>query len=258
MRLAFHKMHGLGNDFMLLDTRESGFVPSSEQISQWSDRHTGIGFDQLITVGSDNEGLCYRFFNADGGEAEQCGNGQRCIAMYLHQYAGMELPLQISGLGGPVELSIRDEDYQATFTSVKEVSIINDWPDVSEVLIYVDLGNPHVVMSKADVAAVDLPALARQIHERFPDGINVEVIEPVSAERLSMRVYERGVGETRACGSGACAALIGAGHLLDMSSQAQVAMPGGEVVVKYDADSGAVSLSGPASYVFQGHIEITV
>ncbi|WP_395373798.1 diaminopimelate epimerase [Marinicella sp. W31] len=258
MQLAFHKMHGLGNDFMLLDCRDVDFVPSIEQICAWSDRHKGIGFDQLISINTDEKGLYYRFFNADGGEAEQCGNGQRCIAMYLDQYTDIGLPVQINGLGGSVELNISNEGYIASFKSVKEVSQIGDWSEVSEALIYVDLGNPHLVMTKSDIAAVDLPSLADKVHVRFPEGINIEVIESSSPESLSMRVFERGVGETQACGSGACAALIGAGYLLEMPTEAQVAMPGGKVMVKYDVDSGVVSLSGPASYVFQGYLEITV
>ena len=258
MQLTFHKMHGLGNDFMLLDCRDVDFVPSISQISLWADRNTGIGFDQLIHISTTAAGLRYRFFNADGHEAEQCGNGQRCIAMYLDQYANIELPVQIDGLGGGVELNSSQEGYVARFKSVKEVSTIGDWPEVSEQCIFVDMGNPHLVMTKTDIAGVDLQALAKQVQVRFPEGINIEVIESSSAEKLSMRVYERGVGETQACGSGACAALIGAGHLLEMPIEAQVAMPGGVVMVKYDVDSGIVSLSGPASYVFQGHLETRV
>ena len=258
MQLVFHKMHGLGNDFMLLDVRSTGFVPSDEQIRAWADRNTGIGFDQLITIGEQDQALQYRFFNADGGEAEQCGNGQRCIAMYLHRYTETELPVEIHGLGGPVQLQLSDEGYVATFRTVKEVTLLNDWPQASEQAIYVDLGNPHVVLAKTDIESIDMSALEQQSRERFPAGINVEVVEALSDDQLAMRVYERGVGETQACGSGACAALIGAGHLLHMPQQAQVAMPGGTVVVKYDADSGQISLSGPASYVFQGHIETTI
>lgn len=256
-RHTFHKMHGLGNDFMLLDVRKTHFSPSAQQVQQWANRHQGVGFDQLILIKNENDQLHYRFFNADGSEAEQCGNGQRCIGLFLRKQMHIELPLNIYGPGGPVLLAYESNGYSATFVLSENIETIEHWPEESDRCVYVDMGNPHLVLTRPDPNTIDLNSLNQQVISRFPQGINIEVISKRSDTMLNMRVWERGTGETMACGSGACAAVIAASHLFDMSHNVEVAMPGGQVMVKYVRSSGQVSLTGPASYVFTGKIDTT-
>ncbi|MFC3192633.1 diaminopimelate epimerase [Marinicella sediminis] len=252
--LAFEKLHGLGNDFMLLDWRD-GATPltlNAALIAQWADRRYGVGFDQLIVLSQQPAGIQYQFYNADGGAAEQCGNGQRAIAHYLYRQGELDQPITIMGAGGPVTLSYQDEDHISVELAQKITQQAQTIAGVNG--HYVNLGNPHWAYVAEDLQASDLPAIsaqARQVHE---SGVNTEAISRINDQHIRIRVIERGVGETLACGSGACAAAIAAGQLLGTGNPITVSMPGGDVQVNYDLDCDKIKLTGPARLVYRGQI----
>ncbi len=250
--LEFEKLNGLGNDFMLVDCRERAFDMTAEHIRSWSNRRTGVGFDQLIVIGKTDSVLTYRFFNADGGEAEQCGNGQRAIAHFLHRSGLAVNDLTLTGLGGEVHLKFVDED-QISVTFYQNVS-------VEEVTIagvdgyFVDIGNPHWVYHEPDLTAKDMVPLSHIANNYFKSGVNFEAIKKINDHHIQLRVIERGVGETQACGSGACAAAIASATLLGTTTPLTVSMLGGDLRVGYDSDSDKVTLTGPARLVYKGQL----
>lgn len=248
--LEFEKLNGLGNDFMLVDCRKTDFNASAEHIRLWSNRRTGVGFDQLIVVGESEAGLSYRFFNADGGEAEQCGNGQRAIAHFLHR-SGLEIEdLTLTGKGGEVHLKYVNQD-QISVTFFQNVS-------VEELTIagvdgyFVDMGNPHWVYHEPQLTAKDLVPLSHIANNYFDSGVNFEAIKKIDAHHIQLRVIERGVGETQACGSGACAAAIASATLLGTTTPLTVSMLGGDLRVSYDLVCDKITLTGPARLVYKG------
>lgn len=247
--MPFHKLHGLGNDFVLIDGRAGESIPDVSVLKLWSDRRTGIGFDQLIYLSQKSEQLHYRFFNADGTEAEQCGNGQRALALYLQRSGWSDWPVSVQGLGGEVILDyVTDDEIKATL-NVK-VKTENKGGGVS-----VDVGNPHWVKKHGDLTDVDWDEELSQASAHFPSGVNIELVTQLSDLEMRIRINERGVGETQACGSGACAAAW-AGHVLyGMSDRIQVQMPGGSLTIVCDVNRDRISLIGPARYVYQGEIE---
>lgn len=248
--LEFEKLNGLGNDFMLVDCRQFKFNFTAEQVVSWSNRRTGVGFDQLIVVDENDLGLLYRFFNADGSEAEQCGNGQRAIAHYLHRN-GVEVDdLTLRGLGGEVHLKYVNQDkISVTFfqnVSMEEVTIagVDGY--------YVDIGNPHWVYHEPQLTAKDLIPLSHVANNHFASGINFEAIKKIDPHHIQLRVIERGVGETQACGSGACAAAIASATLLETTTPLTVSMLGGDLRVSYDLVCDKITLTGPARLVYKG------
>ena len=247
--MPFHKLHGLGNDFVLIDGRAGEPIPDVHALKLWSDRRTGIGFDQLIYLSQKSEQLHYRFFNADGTEAEQCGNGQRALALYLQRSGWSDWPVSVQGLGGEVILNyVNDDEIEATLNVKVKTEVKGDG-------VSVDVGNPHWVKKQANLDVVDWPIHAAQAESLFPQGVNIELIEQMSGTEMRIRINERGVGETQACGSGACAAAW-AGHILyGMSERIKVRMPGGPLVIVCDVNHDRISLIGPARYVYQGEIE---
>ena len=254
IKLAFEKLHGLGNDFMLVDSREQSFEVRSSQIAEWANRRSGVGFDQLIVLGHDKDGLNYRFFNADGGEAEQCGNGQRAIALYLHHNGESVRDLHIKGMGGEVVLNYQDDDQiSVTFNlnvHVEEQTIagIDGY--------YVEFGNPHWVYHEPQLTTKDLLPLSHLIANQFEHGVNFEAIKKISDHHIQLRVIERGVGETQACGSGACAAAIASANILATTTPLTVSMQGGDVKVSYDLACDKITLTGPARSIYRGTITI--
>lgn len=251
----FEKMHALGNDFMLLDCRAAPYLPPAAQIAEWANRRSGIGFDQLIIIGQKGDELTYRFFNADGGEPEQCGNGQRAIALYLHRQKVVVNNLRLTGLGGEVHLTYRDEDHiSVTFdqaVQVREQSIagVDGY--------FVDIGNPHWIYHEPDLTKKDLEPFSHIVANQFPKGVNVEAVKKIDDHHIQLRVVERGVGETQACGSGACAAAIASATLLATTTPLTVSMLGGDVKVSYDLDSDKITLTGPARATFRGQVVVT-
>ncbi|MCF6299599.1 MAG: diaminopimelate epimerase [Proteobacteria bacterium] len=242
---------------MLFDNSSLQLNPSNLPIRQWSNRRTGVGFDQMLVVEKDAMNhWAYRFFNADGTEAEQCGNGQRCIAHYLKHQQNSHFPLYISGKGGEVELNYKNEDdieiifsYKAKNHTVKHLS------GFAEAAIFVDLGNPHLVIEVKSVDDFDLLACSKHLEKIYPDGINLEIVERISMNHIKIRVAERGAGETHACGSGACAAVIAASEIMKLDTLLKVSMKGGSLLVKYDMQSDHISLTGSARCVYQGEIQ---
>lgn len=247
-------MHALGNDFMLLDCREQPFNVATAQIEEWANRRTGVGFDQLIVIDQNSNTLRYRFFNADGGEAEQCGNGQRAIAHYLHQNGVVVKDLKVMGLGGEVVLNYQDADNIAvTFN----LSIQVEEEVIAGVSGYhIEMGNPHWVYHEPDLTAKDLEPLSHLVNNHFPNGANVEAVKKINDHHIQLRVIERGVGETQACGSGACAAAIASATLLQTTTPLTVSMLGGDVRVSYDLAGDRITLTGSAKAVYDGTILI--
>ncbi len=250
--MKFEKLHGLRNDFMLLDCRDQEFKVNTAQVCEWANRRTGIGFDQLIAIQQDETGLIYRFFNADGSEAEQCGNGQRAIAHYLHRQGVKVKELALHGLGGVVYLDYLDQNHisvtfnQAVELKAQTIAGVDGY--------YIDVGNPHWVYHEPELTTKDLGPFSHIVSNQFATGVNVEAIKKINDEHIQLRVIERGVGETQACGSGACAAAIASAKLLGTGEMLTVTMPGGDLQISYDLDCDKITLTGPARSVYKGKI----
>jgi diaminopimelate epimerase len=253
MTLEFTKMHGLGNDFIVIDAINQSVYLTAAQVQQLADRHLGIGFDQLLLVEaatSPHADFRYRIYNADGGEVGQCGNGARCFMQFVHEHGlSGKQALQVETLGGPLQLR-READGQITvdmgiprlepadipFLADRRETIYQiESEGISMEISAVSMGNPHAVIRVDAVAHAPVaelgPALER--HARFPQRVNVGFMEIVDADTIRLRVYERGAGETLACGSGACAAVV-AGRLQQrLSARVKVLLNGGELVVSW-------------------------
>jgi diaminopimelate epimerase len=276
MMLEFTKMHGLGNDFVVMDAINQSVFLTAEQIQQLADRHLGIGFDQLLLVEgatTSSADFRYRIYNADGGEVGQCGNGARCFMQFVHERGlTQKATLQVETAGGPLQLS-RATDGQVTVdmgiprlepTEIPFVATARDvtYPfevnNISLKIAAISMGNPHAVLlvdavDRAPVAELG-PVIER--HPRFPERVNVGFMEIVDADTIRLRVYERGAGETLACGSGACAAVV-AGRLQErLSAHVKVLLNGGELVVSWPGEGQPVLMTGPATTVYQGRIEL--
>jgi diaminopimelate epimerase len=276
MMLEFTKMHGLGNDFVVMDAINQSVFLTAEQIQQLADRHLGIGFDQLLLVEgatTSSADFRYRIYNADGGEVGQCGNGARCFMQFVHERGlTQKATLQVETAGGPLQLS-RATDGQVTVdmgiprlepTEIPFVATARDvtYPfevnNISLEIAAISMGNPHAVLlvdavDRAPVAELG-PVIER--HPRFPERVNVGFMEIVDADTIRLRVYERGAGETLACGSGACAAVV-AGRLQErLSAHVKVLLNGGELVVSWPGEGQPVLMTGPATTVYQGRIEL--
>jgi diaminopimelate epimerase len=291
MTVRFAKMHGLGNDFMVLDLVTQEITLNPREIQCWADRHTGVGFDQLLAIEppTDPEAdFRYRIFNADGTEAEQCGNGARCVARFaLH--AGLtvktELRFQTSNnqIGtrlldnGQVEVDMGKPGLEpalipcevtraASTTTIGNAtryrlavdaggeSAGGESTDIE--LIPVSIGNPHGVIMVDDIgtAAVAEIGAALTDHPFFPERANIGFCQVVDVNFVRLRVFERGVGETRACGTGACAAVV-AGIQADLLDQrVKVSLPGGKVRIRWQGSDSAVRMTGPATLVYEGQI----
>jgi len=276
MRIEFTKMHGLGNDFIIFDLPADAPMPTRDQIRALSDRHTGIGFDQALVLqpprrhGTDTY---YRIFNADGGEVEQCGNGARCVAALVHRRnahhgdtvamdctAGLIRARVLPGDLVSIDLGVPNFDprslpfevpaQNATYRLTAGGEII----EIGAVLI----GNPHAVLQVAavDEAPVERIGRALQSNPHFPRQVNVGFMQVIDTAHIRLRVYERGVGETRACGTGACAAAVIGQHLGLLGTDVDVHVPGGKLSVHWGGPGQSVWLTGPAQQSFEGKVEI--
>ena len=276
MRLKFTKMHGLGNDFLVFDAPRPHEVPTPAQLRRLADRRTGIGFDQALVLSaprSPGTDVYYRIFNADGTEVEQCGNGARCIAtLVARRNSRRERPMRLGSPGGVVDAVMRDDGL---------VSVAFGLPDfdprslpfeaAAEAASYridlssgtvefgaVSIGNPHAVIRVASVAdaPVDTVGPAMENHARFPRRVNVGFVEIVSPEHVRLRVFERGTGETLACGTGACAAVaIGRRHG-PLAEEVRVDTRGGRLIVGWRGPGEPIWLTGPAETSFEGQVEL--
>jgi diaminopimelate epimerase len=282
MRLDFTKMHGLGNDFIVFEAPRDGSLPTPEQWRALSARHTGIGFDQALVLEPPKRSgtrVFYRIFNADGGEVEQCGNGARCLASYVHA-RGQPAPAGGNGgdelvLDSPAGL-IRARVHGANLVSV-DMGVPNFDPgslpfDASaEAHVYplavagtkveigaVSMGNPHAVLTVASAASAPVDRLGPAIekHPRFPKRVNVGFMEIVDRARIRLRVFERGVGETLACGTGACAAVAVGRRHGRLDEVVDVELPGGKLEIAFAGPGEHIWMKGPTAVSFTGRVEL--
>jgi diaminopimelate epimerase len=262
--VAFLKMHGLGNDFVVFDARSAPLALTGGQVRALADRHTGIGCDQLIVVeASPTADARMRIWNADGGEVESCGNASRCVALLLGQPAKVEtggglIHLTPGDAAATVDMGAPRFDWDAIplAYAMDTLTLPVGWDDLTAPTA-VNVGNPHVIFFAPDTDAVPLDALGPQIEHDplFPERINVNVATVESRARLRLRVWERGVGLTRACGTGACATAVGAMRRGLVDRRVTVALPGGELVIEWAADNH-IRMTGPATLAFRGEVEL--
>ena len=276
MRLAFTKMHGLGNDFIVFDARDPGEVPSAAALRRLADRRTGIGFDQALVLsppvrpGTD---VHYRIFNADGSEVEQCGNGARCIARLVASRAAIrDRALVMDSPGGLVSARLRADGLVSVamgvpdfdprslpFDAEREAAAYRiDLPSGPVEFGAVSIGNPHAVIRvrSAQAAPVDTVGPAMENHARFPRRVNVGFLEIVAPDHVRLRVFERGVGETQACGTGACAAVAVGRRHGPLAEEVRVDLPGGRLIVQWPGPGEPIWLTGPAETAFEGQVEL--
>jgi len=274
MSLRFSKMHGLGNDFMVIDAINQKVDLSAKIIRGWSDRHFGIGFDQLLTVepaDRDDVDFRYRIYNADGGEVEHCGNGARCFARFVRDKKLTDkATISVNTHSGVIVLHVNDDGQVRVdmgeprfdpaalpFTAVNQQSHYNLTID-DEVLSIgaVSVGNPHAILQvkNVDAAAVSEYGPKIESHPDFPNRVNAGFLQVLDKQHIRLRVYERGVGETLACGTGACAA-VAVGQLWGLlSSQVEVELTGGKLIIEWSGTGSTMMMTGPATHVFDGEI----
>jgi len=264
-------MHGLGNDFIVINYLNDVFNENSINIPKLANRHTGIGFDQLLIVESSERtdiDFKYRIFNADGQEVQQCGNGARCFALYVFKKKlTNKRKLNVETLNGDIELIINDNSSvtvnmgEPVFMPSKiPANLDNQHKNYSingiEMGI-LSMGNPHAVILANNIANLEIDKTAEDIQNScyFPESVNVGFMQINSPSNISLRVYERGVGETQACGSGACAAVVFGVENDLLENKVRVSLPGGNLDINYEKGSD-VLMTGPAQFVFEGSIEV--
>jgi diaminopimelate epimerase len=275
MKLKFSKMHGLGNDFMVIDAINQAFNPQPKQVQAWADRHNGIGFDQMLVVEkpvSTGAAFRYRIYNADGGEVAQCGNGARCFARFVREQGLTDLDiipvetntglLQLEAVNTtqyrvnmgiprfePAAIPLRVDCQQDLYTTEfngEEISFSA-----------VNIGNPHMVIPVVDVDNANVETLGPyfETHMMFPERANIGFMQIIDSGRFKLRVFERGVGETRACGSGACAAMVAGVQLELLDASATAELSGGELKLEWHGDANPVMMTGETAMVYHGEID---
>ncbi len=272
MSVKFHKMHGLGNDFVVLDLRQQNLALDQALVKQLSNRHTGIGCDQVLVLrppSNDNHLAAFEIWNADGSRAEQCGNGVRCLGLYLHQRA--ETPagrFQLAGPAGTVNIECLDNDMVrvemgAPVFEPRRIPVllepVDGWyPLEIDRQLYrvgaVSMGNPHALMLVDDIYSTDVAGLGAAISTdpAFVQGCNAGFADISDRQNIRLRVFERGAAETSACGSGACAAMsiLRRAGLVDQT--VNVTQRGGNLTITWTGEKDSVIMEGPATYVYIG------
>ena len=276
MLYQFTKMHGLGNDFVVFDAINQTVNLSKEQIRFIADRHFGIGCDQVLLVEnySGNEAdFLYRIFNADGGEVEQCGNGARCFARFVRDNGLTDkTDIPVMTATGKIILTVQDngdvtvnmgkpitqpeaipfnaESEQASYQITNNNKTLN--------IGAVSMGNPHAVLIVEDIDTAPVETLGAELesHPAFPNRVNVGFMQIVSADHIRLRVFERGAGETLACGTGACAATVVGILQNKLNNRVKVSLPGGQLTVQWENRNAPVMMTGSAESVFTGSIEL--
>ncbi len=276
MRHVFTKMHGLGNDFVVFDATQDTIELDTRQLQFLADRRFGVGCDQVLLVEAPRDAhtdFYYRIFNADGSEVEQCGNGARCFARFVRSHGLTDKKvIDVGTARGNIQLSVLDDEQVkvnmgAPMLEPRELPF--DAPE--RAITYplevagqrlevsaVSMGNPHVVLLVDEVDEADVETLGPQLesHAAFPARVNAGFMAVRSRERIDLRVYERGSGETLACGTGACAAVV-AGRLRGLlDEQVEVRLPGGNLVISWRGEGQPVWMTGPATEVFEGSIDL--
>jgi diaminopimelate epimerase len=275
MKLKFAKMHGLGNDFAVIDAINQSFVPRPELVRRWADRFDGIGFDQMLIVErpqSDLAAFRYRIYNADGSEVAQCGNGARCFARFVREQGMTDLDII------PVETNTGLLTLEAIDTTHYRVNIGVPCFEPEDIPLHAptrqmlyrteyegreisfsatSIGNPHMVIQVEDVDTADIETLGPyfESHELFPARVNVGFMQVLDRHNFKLRVFERGVGETRACGSGACAAMVAGVQLELLETRASAILLGGELKLEWQGATNPVMMTGETAMVYQGEIE---
>lgn len=274
--MQFSKMHGLGNDFMVVDAVTQNVYFSPELICRLANRHTGVGFDQLLVVEAPYDpelDFHYRIFNADGSEVAQCGNGARCFARFV-RLKGLtnKREIKVSTQSGRMTLRVMDNDevcvnmgepdfepQKVPFRAQKaEKTYIIRAMERTVLCGVVSMGNPHCVIQVEDIqtAEVELLGPVLEQHERFPERANIGFMQIVDKNTLNLRVFERGVGETKACGSGACAAVaIGISQGL-LDRRVNVTLPGGTLLIEWKGPGYPLYMTGAATHIYDGIIQL--
>jgi diaminopimelate epimerase len=275
MRIEFTKMHGLGNDFMVIDLVTQRYSLNADLIRRLADRHFGIGFDQLLIVEPPDQpdvDFRYRIFNADGSEVEQCGNGVRCFARFVHERRlTKKKKIRVSTSSGIVEPEINSDGWvrvnmgqprvtPADIPFETDHTAASYWVDAGGQTVELDvvnMGNPHAVVVVPDVLTADVATLGPLLesHGRFPARVNVGFMQVINRREVRLRVFERGTGETLACGTGACAAVVSGVRrgLLDAGEDIRVNLSGGPLSIRWQ-DGDVVWMTGPTASVFDGVI----
>lgn len=264
--IGFTKMHGAGNDYIYVDTFRFPILNPHEKAIAWSAPHTGIGSDGLVLIGSsDVADFSMHIFNADGSEAMMCGNASRCIGKYVYEYGltdKQEVTLEtLSGIK-MLQLHVIDDTVKAvtvdmgTPTEALPVDFAGEFPFDS---IQISIGNPHLVTFVDDIKKIDLPNIGPRLerHPLFPGRINVEFAQIIDTNEIRMRVWERGSGITRACGTGACATAAAAVLTGRTDRRVDVVMDGGILTIDWDKSTGHLLMTGPAVKVFDGEISVS-
>ena len=276
MEIQFTKMHGLGNDFVVIDAINQEIDLSEDQVRFIADRHFGVGCDQLLLVeaaATDEVDFFYRIFNADGGEVEQCGNGARCFAVFVREKGLTDKDfIRVETASGVIELQVQPDGQITVDMGIPE---LNPWDipfnadtrldeyalDVGGQVLKigaVSMGNPHAVtiVDNVDTVAVDELGAGIENHALFPNRVNAGFMQIIDERHIRLRVFERGAGETLACGTGACAAMVVGrlqGHLAD---EVQVDLSGGSLQISWQGEASPVMMTGPATTVFEGKITV--
>ena len=274
MPLRFTKMHGIGNDFVVVDARDGGFDLKPAQVAAVADRHTGVGFDQLLSIELSPDPSCafyYGIWNADGSAAGQCGNGVRCVAAWLHRagFIAVDRDARLLSPSGPVTVRVladgrvsvdmgEPQFAPASLPFAAETAESYDLAAGHETvtLRVVSMGNPHAVVEVDDIEDPRWNELAPLLtsHAAFPEGCNIGFVHQLDAGHVELRVHERGSGWTLACGTGACAAaavLMRAGRL---DATARVDLPGGQLQIDWAGPGHRLWMTGAAAFVFEGEI----
>ncbi|MFA7270836.1 MAG: diaminopimelate epimerase [Sterolibacterium sp.] len=276
MKIRFTKMHGLGNDFVVIDAVRQNFALTPAQASFLADRHRGVGCDQILVVGKPSRpgvDFAYRIFNADGSEVEQCGNGARCFVRFVYEQ-GLSERRQIrvetrSGIivprleaNGEVSVDMGAPSFEPAALPFVSDSLAVIQPLEVDAGVFeitaVSMGNPHAVqvVDQVDEAPVARHGPLIESHPRFPRRVNAGFMQVVDRHAIRLRVYERGAGETQACGSGACAAAVAGIRRGLLDSPVRVAMRGGDLMIAWGGDNTPVIMTGPAVTVFSGEIDL--
>lgn len=276
MLLRFTKMHGLGNDFMVVDLISQHAHIQPKHAKAWGDRHTGVGFDQLLLVETPTRpdvDFRYRIFNCDGSEVEQCGNGARCFARFVvDKRLTVKKRIRVETKGGIIELNLRPdgqvvvdmgaprlEPAQIPFQAEREApSYEVELDGQRHALAAVSMGNPHAVLRVDDLDQAPVHSLGArlEVHPRFPKKVNVGFLQVIDRQHARLRVWERGAGETRACGTGACAAAVAAIRQGWMDSPVQIELPGGTLSIEWAGPGQPVMMTGPAVRVYEGQVRL--
>lgn len=279
MRQRFYKMHSLGNDFVVVDGVTRAFKPDPECIRAWGCRHTGIGFDQLLIIAPPEDpdvDFNYQIYNSDGSQAEQCGNGTRCVTALAHKLGLTRKNRMIwESLAGRFETQVENDLVRTTMTrpvlDLEKIPFRKDHAEATEnphvwainheserfEITPISMGNPHAVLFVDNLFDIDVDREGAKLtaHPAFPERTNVEFSQIVDRQFIRLRVYERGVGETQACGTGACATVVAARLLGHVNERVKVSLPGGKLRLRWEGQGAPVHMTGPSTLVYEGELD---